>query len=213
MTDGCSTTTPRIASRLGTPLALWCGILALALSLAFFAALAAPSGNEIVGNTMTVLRDVAPMFLVVGFLELTRGYGRITRRTARAASAVSVVSLGLGALAGAAWRVAFEALDNGDPVPAFGHLDGPLALAAWALGAVAAALVVAGLIGGRMRPAARTVVAVAAGVPAGAAAVSPAFFFGGLAIPAAAVALIVLSYRSHSHDATKSPAVRPEPIS
>ena len=85
----------------------------------------------------------------VGVLGLIRQAGRLSPPRALVVACLATTAWAIGAMAGMAWSVGFEAADANLPQPAFAALFVPFALAAWVLGAVTVAIVVDGLRAGR----------------------------------------------------------------
>ena len=156
-------------------LALWCGILAIPLSISIVLVF-------IIGDVISednplswvpgALTNLAPVVLVIGVLAFVRAHELLPRVHTLATAATAIASFLLGAAAQASWTVGFEAADAGDPTPTFGNLFLPLCLASWGVGAVAIAIAIAfdGVVGKRLHPATRTALGAGAGLilaPAG----------------------------------------------
>ena len=140
-------------------LALWCGILAIPLSISIVLVV-------IIGDVISednplswvpgALTNLAPVVLVIGVLAFVRAHELLPRVHTLATAATAIASFLLGAAAQASWTVGFEAADAGDPTPTFGNLFLPLCLTSWGVGAVAIAIAFDGVVGKRLHPAART---------------------------------------------------------
>ena len=154
-------------------LALWCGILAIPLSISIVLVF-------IIGDVISednplswvpgALTNLAPVVLVIGVLAFVRAHELLPRVHTLATAATAIASFLLGAAAQASWTVGFEAADAGDPTPTFGNLFLPLCLASWGVGAVAIAIAFDGVVGKRLHPATRTALGAGAGLilaPAG----------------------------------------------
>lgn len=154
-------------------LALWCGILAIPLSISIVLVV-------IIGDVISednplswvpgALTNLAPVVLVIGVLAFVRAHELLPRVHTLATAATAIASFLLGAAAQASWTVGFEAADAGDPTPTFGNLFLPLCLASWGVGAVAIAIAFDGVVGKRLHPATRTALGAGAGLilaPAG----------------------------------------------
>ena len=148
-------------------LALWCGILAIPLSISIVLVV-------IIGDVISednplswvpgALTNLAPVVLVIGVLAFVRAHELLPRVHTLATAATAIASFLLGAAAQASWTVGFEAADAGNPTPTFGNLFLPLCLASWGVGAVAIAIAFDGFVGKRLHPAARTALGAGAGL-------------------------------------------------
>ena len=148
-------------------LALWCGILAIPLSISIVLVV-------IIGDVISednplswvpgALTNLAPVVLVIGVLAFVRAHELLPRVHTLATAATAIASFLLGAAAQASWTVGFEAADAGDPTPTFGNLFLPLCLASWGVGAVAIAIAFDGVVGKRLHPATRTALGAGAGL-------------------------------------------------
>ena len=148
-------------------LALWCGILAIPLSISIVLVV-------IIGDVISednplswvpgALTNLAPVVLVIGVLAFVRAHELLPRVHTLATAATAIASFLLGAAAQASWTVGFESADAGDPTPTFGNLFLPLCLTSWGVGAVAIAIAFDGVVGKRLHPAARTALGAGAGL-------------------------------------------------
>ena len=154
-------------------LALWCGILAIPLSISIvlsFIIREVVSEEDPLSWVPGALTNLAPVVLVIGVLAFVRAHELLPRVHTLATAATAIASFLLGAAAQASWTVGFEAADAGDPTPTFGNLFLPLCLTSWGVGAVAIAIAFDGVVGKRLHPATRTALGAGAGLilaPAG----------------------------------------------
>ena len=148
-------------------LALWCGILAIPLSISIvlsFIIREVVSEEDPLSWVPGALTILAPVVLVIGIIAFVRAHELLPRVHTLATAATSIASFLLGAAAQASWTVGFVAADAGDPTPTFGNLFLPLCLTSWGVGAVAIAIAFDGFIGKRLHPAARTALGAGAGL-------------------------------------------------
>jgi len=148
-------------------LALWCGILAIPLSISIvlsFIIREVVSEEDPLSWVPGALTILAPAVLVIGIIAFVRAHELLPRVHTLATAATSIASFLLGAAAQASWTVGFVAADAGDPTPTFGNLFLPLCLTSWGVGAVAIAIAFDGFIGKRLHPAARTALGAGAGL-------------------------------------------------
>lgn len=148
-------------------IALWCGIIAIPLSLAPFASVligSAIPGSDVLGWVAVGLTYLAPMLMVIGALAFALEYGPLPRVHTFLTAVAAAAALGLGAAARAAWLAGFDAADIGQPAPALSRLFLALFLASCAAGAIAVAIALDGLIGEQLRLVARTVIGIGAGL-------------------------------------------------
>lgn len=180
--------------RPGTRIALWCGIIAIPLSLAPLASIFIRSAAPGTGSLWRIpveLTHLAPVLVTVGALALARERGLLPGTHTFLTGLVSVIALVLNAAAQASWSAGFEAADAGDPAPALARLFLPLLLASCAVGAVAIAIALDGLIGKRLHPAVRTAIGIGAGLVM-APVVGVTFAMTPLAVAGASVVLVAL---------------------
>ena len=153
--------------RPGTRIALWCGIIAIPLSLAPLASIFIRSAAPGTGSLWRIpveLTHLAPVLVTIGALALARERGLLPGTHTFLTGLVSVIALVLNAAAQVSWSAGFEAADAGNPAPPLARLFLPLLLASCVVGAVAIAIVLDGLIGKRLHPAVRTAIGIGAGL-------------------------------------------------
>lgn len=149
--EQCSVIAHGLGARLDTRLALRCGYTALVLAaVAMVSLLLIPQAIRSSGMEWMALvaASLSLILIATGFLGVLRERGPLPEPHALLAGVAGAVALSVGELAWAAWLVGFEAADQGDPVPPFGRLFGPLFLVAWVVGAAAIAVIVDGLLAG-----------------------------------------------------------------
>ena len=153
--------------RPGTRIALWCGIIAIPLSLAPLASIFIRSAAPGTGSLWRIpveLTHLAPVLVTIGALAFARERGLLPGTHTFLTGLVSVIALVLNAAAQVSWSAGFEAADAGNPAPPLARLFLPLLLASCVVGAVAIAIVLDGLIGKRLHPAVRTAIGIGAGL-------------------------------------------------
>ena len=153
--------------RPGTRIALWCGIIAIPLSLAPLASIFIRSAAPGTGSLWRIpveLTHLAPVLVTIGALAFARERGLLPGTHTFLTGLVSVIALVLNAAAQVSWSAGFEAADTGNPAPPLARLFLPLLLASCVVGAVAIAIVLDGLIGKRLHPAVRTAIGIGAGL-------------------------------------------------
>ncbi len=139
-----------LGSRLGTRFALRCAVLAL--GLAVVAGLLTTWGLGLfaeagAGWVLPVLAGGAcPLLVSIGVLALLRERGVISEPRALALVPLVTVALALAVLSSISWAAGFAAADAGMAMPAFAAAWSWLVVAAWAIGAVAIAVLLDGLL-------------------------------------------------------------------
>ncbi len=165
-----------MGARLGVRTALWCGIAACLLELARLVLIIIPVSAGVEGGgaadvltwVHTAVTTMPWAIAITGGLGIARERGVLPAPHAFTAAVVAMLAYGVATVAAVAWAVAFGAADVGAPVPAFGRLDMPLFVTCGVLGALAAAVVVDGVLSLRTRLSAlpRAAAAAVAGTPA-----------------------------------------------
>lgn len=210
-----------MGTRLSARSALWCAVAGILLRMAGFALIiilisagAARDGVNIFTWVHSAATTLSWALVIAGALGIARERGVLPAPNAFVAMVATALTCVVATVAGVAWTAAFEAADVGAPAPALGRLDKPLLLACGVSGALAAAIVVDGVlrIRTRMSVLPRTAVAATAGIPSAAVAITVATLEPFLVV-AAALVLVILSVSLRRPGSRKSPVSPAPPIS
>lgn len=157
-----------LGSRLGTGFALWCAILALAISAIGGSLTVWAVGLWIGGWLVSVLvAGVCPLLVAMGVVALLRQRGIISEPRALMLVPLTTVALALTVLSHAAWGAGFQEANAGVATSAFADAWSGFALSGWVVGAVTLTLFFDGLLRRtRLHRAASVTLSLVAGVVA-----------------------------------------------